>query len=139
MIIDASNLVLGRILSYVAKQAIEGQEVIILNISKAVISGNKKNIIAERKVKLRTRTLASQDKGPTHPRRPETYAKRALRGMLPYKTPKGKNAYKRVKIYADIPEEYSDKQYQKISMADASKLKCNYMLLEELSKEIGGI
>jgi len=58
---------------------------------------------------------------------------------LPYKTPKGKNAYKRVKIYADIPEEYSDKQYQKISMADASKLKCNYMLLEELSKEIGGM
>jgi large subunit ribosomal protein L13 len=59
--------------------------------------------------------------------------------MLPYKTSKGKCAYKRVKIYADIPEEYSNKQYQKIPMADASKLKCNYMLLEELSKEIGGI
>ena len=117
----------------------EGQDVIIVNISKAVISGSKKSIVAERKVKLRTRTLASQEKGPTHPRRPETYAKRALRGMLPYKKPKGKTAYKRVKIYPDVPEEYSDKQYQKISTADASKLKCNYILLEELSKEIGGV
>lgn len=117
----------------------EGQEVIILNISKAVISGDKKSIIAETKIKLKTRTLASQDKGPTHPRRPETYAKRALRGMLPYKKSKGKKAYKRVKIYPDVPEEYSDKQYQKISTANASKLKCNYILLEELSKEIGGL
>jgi large subunit ribosomal protein L13 len=117
----------------------EGQEVIILNISKAVISGDKKSTIARAKVKLRTRTLASQDKGPTHPRRPDTYAKRALRGMLPFKKPKGKNAYKRVKIYTDIPEEYSDKQYQKISTADASKLKCRYILLEDLSEEIGGV
>ena len=89
--------------------------------------------------------MASQDKGPTHPRRPETYAKRALRGMLPYKKPKGKNAYKRVKIYNDVPEEYSDKQYQKISTADASKLKCEMAhveyqkRIEELSKEIGGV
>jgi hypothetical protein len=59
--------------------------------------------------------------------------------MLPYKKPKGKNAYKRVKIYPDVPEEYSDKQYPKISTADASKLKCHYILLEELSKEIGGV
>jgi large subunit ribosomal protein L13 len=118
---------------------LEGQEVIILNISKAVISGDKKSTIARAKVKLTTRTLASQDKGPTHPRRPDTYAKRALRGMLPYKIPKGKSAYKRVKIYTDIPEEYSDKKYQKISTADASKLKCRYILLEDLAKEIGGI
>ena len=82
----------------------EGQEVIILNISKAVISGHKKDTVARAKVKLSTRTLASQDKGPKHFRRPETYAKRALRGMLPHKIPKGKNAYKRVKIYSDIPE-----------------------------------
>jgi len=126
-------------LSYAAKQALEGQEVIILNISKAVISGDRKSTIARAKVKLTTRTLASQDKGPKHSRRPETYAKRALRGMLPHKQPKGKNAYKRVKIYTDIPEEYSDKQYQKISTADASKLKCRYILLEDLSKEIGGV
>lgn len=117
----------------------EGQEVIILNISKAVISGHKKDTVARAKVKLSTRTLASQDKGPKHFRRPETYAKRALRGMLPHKIPKGKNAYKRVKIYSDIPEEYSDKQYQRISTADASKLKCRYILLEDLSREIGGV
>ena len=117
----------------------EGQEVIILNISKAVISGDKKSTIARAKVKLTTRTLASQNKGPKHHRRPETYAKRALRGMLPYRKPKGKNAYKRVKIYTDIPEEYADKQYRKIPTADASKLKCRYIMLEDLSKEIGGV
>ncbi|MBS7622483.1 50S ribosomal protein L13, partial [Candidatus Bathyarchaeota archaeon] len=85
IVIDAANLVLGRVLSYAAKRALEGQDVVLLNVSKAVISGRKQSIVQRAKTRLRTRTLASQDKGPRHPRRPETYARRALRGMLPFK------------------------------------------------------
>ena len=121
-----------------AKKAIEGQDVVILNVSKAVLSGEKRSIIQRAKMKLKTRTLASQEKGPIHPRRPENYARRVLRGMLPFKKAAGKKAYKRVKVYADMPSLYAEKSRQTVPGADASKLRCHYMFLEDLSREIGG-
>ncbi len=138
IVIDATNLILGRMLSYAAKRAIEGQQVIILNVSKAVISGGKRNIVQRAKTKLSTRSLLSQDKGPIHPRRPDNYARRALRGMLPFKKPSGKEAYKRVSVYFDTPSRYAQEPRQTIPGAQASKLKCRFILLEEYSKEIGG-
>ncbi|MGQ9542937.1 MAG: 50S ribosomal protein L13 [Candidatus Bathyarchaeia archaeon] len=139
VVIDATNLVLGRLLSYAAKRAIEGDEVVILNISKAVISGEKRSIVQRAKAKLRTRTLASQDKAPHHPRKPVTYARRALRGMLPFKKPKGKKAYKMVKIYDQPPTVYADAPKQSIPGAEATKLRSSYIYLGELSREIGGV
>jgi large subunit ribosomal protein L13 len=138
IIIDATNLVLGRMLSFAAKRAIEGQDVIILNASKAVISGKRRSIIQRAKTKLKTRTLASQEKGPIHPRRPERYVRRVLRGMLPFKKPLGKKAYKRVRVFADVPDRYAGEPRQKIPAAEASKLRCSYMSVADLSKEIGG-
>ncbi|MEM2106634.1 MAG: 50S ribosomal protein L13 [Candidatus Bathyarchaeia archaeon] len=139
MVIDATNLILGRLLTYAAKRAMEGNEVVILNISKAVISGSKGSIIQKAKVRLRTRTLGSQDKAPRHPRKPTTYARRALRGMLPFKKPKGKKAYKMVKIYDQPPPIYADVPKQNIPGAEATKLRSPYIYLGDLSKEIGGI
>jgi len=139
IVIDATNLVLGRMLSFAAKKAIEGQDVIILNASKAVISGRKSSIIRRAKVKLRTRTLASQDTAPPHPRKPENYVRRVLRGMLPFKKPAGKKAYRRVRVYADVPVTYADEPRHSVSGAEASKLRCHYMMLGDLSKEIGGV
>jgi len=138
IVIDATNLILGRMLSYVAKKAIEGEQVIILNVSKAVISGGKRSTIQIARTKLRTRSLLSQDNGPVHPRRPENYARRALRGMLPFKKPSGKKAYKRVSVYSDMPSQYAQEPRQTIPGAQASKLKCRSILLEEFSREIGG-
>ena len=138
VVIDATNLVLGRMLSYAAKKALEGHEVILLNVSKAIISGEKRSIVQRARTRLKTRTLASQDKGPKHPRRPETYVRRALRGMLPFKKPLGKRAYKKVRVYADMPNDYEQIPREKVPGAEASKLRCPYMLVEEFSREIGG-
>ncbi|TLN00832.1 50S ribosomal protein L13, partial [bacterium] len=129
---------LGRILSYTAKRALEGQDVVLLNVSKAIISGRKQSIVQRARTRLKTRTLASQDKGPKHPRRPETYVRRALRGMLPFKKPLGKRAYRRVRVYADVPSDYQQMPRQNVPGAEASKLRCTYVLVEEFSREIGG-
>jgi len=40
MIVDASNMILGRMVSYVAKKALLGEKVDIVNCEKAVITGN---------------------------------------------------------------------------------------------------
>jgi large subunit ribosomal protein L13 len=138
VIIDASNLVLGRLASFAAKHALQGDEVIVFNAENAVISGTKANIVEEAKRRLKTRTLASQWKAPTHPRRPDTYVRRVIRGMLPRRKPKGSAALKRVRVYIGTPEEYRDKSTVKIPEAEASKLRCPYITVGELSEEIGG-
>jgi large subunit ribosomal protein L13 len=138
VIIDASNLILGRLASFAAKRALQGEEVVVFNAENAVISGTKANIVEEAMRRLKTRTLAAQYKAPTHPRRPDTYVRRVIRGMLPRKKPKGRTALKRVRVYIGIPDEYRDKSAVKIPGADASKLRCAYITVGELSEEIGG-
>jgi len=138
VIIDASNLVLGRLASFAAKHALQGDEVIVFNAENAVISGTKANIVEEAKRRLKTRTLASEWKAPTHPRRPDPYVRRVIRGMLPRRKPRGSAALKRVRVYIGTPEEYRDKSTVKIPEAEASKLRCSYITVGELSEEIGG-
>ena len=136
--IDASNLVLGRVATFVAKHALQGDEVLVFNAENAVISGTKANIVEEAKRRLKTRTLASQYKAPTHPRRPDTYVRRVIRGMLPRRKPKGNAALKRIRVYVGTPDEYRDKPTVKIPEADASKLRCSFITVGELSGELGG-
>lgn len=137
IIIDASGLILGRLASYVAKHALEGREIVIINAEKAVISGKRKSIVQEAKNILGTRTLGSQDKAPTHPRRADLYIRRVIRGMLPRRKSTGADAFKRIKVYIDVPEEFANKPTLKILEAESSRLKNKYIAVEDLSSEIG--
>jgi large subunit ribosomal protein L13 len=137
-IVDASNLILGRMASYVAKKALEGNRVVVLNAERAVISGTKERVVARAKQKLKTRTLGNLEKSPTHPRKPDGYVRRVIRGMLPWKKPHGKEAFHRVRVYIGTPEEYEDRPGKKIAEAEASKLKVPYITVARLSEEIGG-
>ncbi|MCW3975087.1 MAG: 50S ribosomal protein L13 [Candidatus Bathyarchaeota archaeon] len=137
IIIDASGLILGRLASYVAKYSLEGREIVIINAEKAVISGKRKSIVQEAKNILRTRTLGSQDKAPTHPRRADLYVRRVIRGMLPRRKSTGADAFKRIKVYIDVPEEFANKPTLKILEAESSRLKNKYIAVEDLSSEIG--
>lgn len=104
-VIDASGTILGRLASYAAKQTLIGNEIVIVNAEKAVISGKKRRIVNDFKQRLGTRTLGSQKKAPKHPRRPDTYIRRVIRGMLPWKQARGRNAYRRLKVYISTPED----------------------------------
>jgi large subunit ribosomal protein L13 len=137
-IVDASNLILGRMASYVAKQALNGNRVIVLNAERAVISGTKERVVARAKQKLKTRTLGNLEKSPTHPRKPDGYVRRVIRGMLPWKKPHGKDAFHRVIVYTGTPDEYKDRPGKTIADAAASKLRVPYITVARLSEEIGG-
>lgn len=136
ILLDATDQVMGRLASYAAKSALGGNRVVVLNAEKAVISGKKSNIVEEAMRRLKTRTLANQTTAPVHQRRPDLYFRRAVRGMLPWKKPKGKAAFHRVYVFMGVPEEYSKKKAAKVPGADASKLRTSYMTLEDLAKEI---
>ena len=137
-IIDASNLILGRMASYVAKKALNGNRVVVLNAEKAIISGTKERVVARAKQKLKTRTLGNLEKSPTHPRKPDGYVRRVIRGMLPWKKTSGKEAFHRVRVYIGTPEEYRDRPAGKVADADASRLRVPYITVARLSEEIGG-
>jgi len=134
-IIDAKGLILGRMASNVAKRLLQGETIIVLNAEKVAISGKKQHIVTAAKTFLE---VGHPRKGPNHPRRPDRIVTRTIRGMLPYRKPKGRQAFKRLRVYLGIPVELADKKVQTIIEASADKLKSPYITVGELAKEIGG-
>ena len=57
--------------------------------------------------------------------------------MVPYKQPKGKNAFKRLKVFMGIPLEFKNQQLITFEEASSANLKGPHMTLGELAKEIG--
>jgi len=133
-IIDAKGLVLGRMASIIARRLLKGETVMVVNAEKAVISGKKQSKVSEAKTFLE---IGHPKKGPFHPRRPDQIVRRTIRGMLPRKKPKGKQAYKRLRVFIEIPENLKGKEMQTIQEVSADKLKCPYITVGELAKEIG--
>lgn len=133
-IVNADGLILGRMTSMVAKRLLNGEEIIIVNAEKAVLSGKKKSKVAEAKEFL---NVGYPRIGPFHRRRPDRIVRRTVRGMLPYKQPKGKSAYKRLKVFMGVPDDLKDQKMETLEKAQARKLKCPYFTVGELAKEIG--
>jgi len=134
IIIDAKGLILGRMASIIAKRLLQGESIIVVNAEKAAISGKRLQIVKEAKTFLE---VGHPRKGPFHQRRPDRIVRRTIRGMLPRQKPKGRQAYKRLKVYLGAPMEFEDKEIQTILEASAEKLKSPYITVGELAKEIG--
>jgi large subunit ribosomal protein L13 len=134
VIIDANGLILGRMASSVAKCLLQGESVVILNAEKAAISGKRQHIVQDAKTFLE---VGHPRKGPLHPRRPDRIVKKTIRGMLPYRKPKGKAAFKRLRVYLGAPAEFEGKESKTIAEASADKLKSPYITVGELAKEVG--
>lgn len=105
-IIDAENAIMGRLASYVARQALRGEEIIILNSEKAIITGNRKNIQKEF-LEGRGRVGSGQE-GPKISRSAEKILKRTIRGMLPHRSKRGIDAMKRIRCYSKTPREFEN-------------------------------
>ena len=96
IIIDCEGGIFGRVCSLAAKKALEGNKIVVVNCEKAVITGNKKNII-EKYSNLRKKGGYSL-KGPKYIKIPYQMLKRGIRGMLPdHRGGIGKEAFKRIK------------------------------------------
>ncbi|KON32238.1 hypothetical protein AC478_00790 [miscellaneous Crenarchaeota group-1 archaeon SG8-32-3] len=133
-LVDADGLILGRMASVVAKKLLNGEKIIVVNAEKAVISGKKKNKVAEAKEFLE---VGAPKRGPFHYRRPDRILRKTVRGMVPFKKPKGKNALKKLKVFISVPEDLKDQQLMSIEEAQAAKLNGPYFTLADLAKEIG--
>jgi len=137
--IDASDHVLGRLASKVAKLALMGYEIHIVNTEKTVITGKKEFVLSYLKHKILER--GDWYKGPFYPKRPDKVVKRVVRGMLP-KNWRGRVALKRIKTYVGVPDELKDKDFDKFKDAlvnekiRKTKRKIWYVYLEDVVKYI---
>lgn len=141
---DATNKILGRFCSIIAKKALLGEYIVIINAKDAIISGRKEDIHEKYLAKLEISTATNPRRGPFHERRPDTFMRRVIKQMLPRKKLRGKEAIKRVHLYiSDIPERFK-KKYQtlvpnEVNNVDKTRLSYynRYITLEDLCQRIG--
>ncbi len=133
-VVDGEGLILGRMSSKVAKKLLNGEEVIIINAEKTVISGKKKSKIAEAHVFLE---VGAPARGPFHYRRPDRIVLKTVRGMLPMKQPKGKRALANLRVFMGVPEELKNQKPEVLPDAQSLKLKGPQFTLGELAVQIG--
>jgi len=134
-VIDATNLKVGRLASYVAQDALKGETINIINAEKAVVTGTKSNILERFRKK---RSVGSRYHGPFYPKRADRIVKRVIRGMIPYKKKSGREALDRIKTYLGVPPEFENEKAITIEGADRGVMeKRLYMSIDELARLIG--
>jgi len=134
MIIDATDLIVGRLATVVAKKALLGEKIDIVNCENAVMTGSRREVLAKFKQK-RDRGVPLQ--GPYYPRQADRIVRRVVRGMLPYKQAKGEQAFKNVMCYLGVPAGMEGKP-ETIESANVKKVpNMKYLRLSEISKQIG--
>lgn len=131
--IDADNTIYGRLSTYIAKSLLNGEEVVVVNAGKVVVTGGRDFVLQKF---LRMRDIGSVRKGPYYPRTPERILRRTIGDMLPKKTTRGKEALKRCKVYATIPAELQGKEFQKLEKYQNEKVN-GFVTLAEVAKIMG--
>tara|TARA_Y100000310_G_scaffold207084_1_gene207545 strand:+ start:135 stop:554 length:420 start_codon:yes stop_codon:yes gene_type:complete len=95
---DGEGAILGRLGTQVAKELLKGNEVVVVNSAKVIISG-RKEIVVEKITRKQQMGRGGSMKGPKYPKSADRLLKRMIRGMLPWDRAKGKEAYKRLKCF----------------------------------------
>ena len=114
LVYDATDKILGRLASLVAKQLISArkagreQRVIVYNAEHAVVSGPRTRVLANYDGKYK---LNHARKGPFYPRMPDQILKRTVRGMLPYqKNSSGRGALRDLRVMIGKPSNLSGEE-----------------------------
>ncbi len=137
MIIDGEGHILGRLASVISKNLLDGEEIVVLNAEKIMITGSKDWAYAKYKQRVDRASISNpRDLGPKYPRRPDDIFRRTVRGMLPFKKSKGRKAYKGLKAFVGVPSEYDDVELERVPEAEFQNIKKG-IELGEISKLLG--
>ena len=133
MIIDATDLKVGRVATVAAKAALKGEQVTIVNCEKAVFTGKKTDVVEKYRARYQR---GGPHWGPYQPRMADRFFRRIVRGMLPTQTERGKQAYKRVMCYIGNPNEEKAESIKDAHIDNSQTLK--FVTVKEVCKELGG-
>lgn len=130
-IVDGRGCILGRVASQVADRAIEGERIAVVNAEDLIVTGDEADVVA----KYKERADLASDRGPYYPKRPDRIAKRTIRGMLPYKRPRGRQAFERIRVYVGNPFETDGEVVEGTTLDRLSNIR--FIELGEVSEQIG--
>ncbi|RLM57340.1 50S ribosomal protein L13 [Halobellus sp. Atlit-31R] len=131
VVVDARNCIVGRVASEVAQKALAGEAVAIVNAEDAVITGSEEDVMST----YRKRANVGSDRGPHYPTRPDGMFKRAVRGMLPYKEQRGREALSDVRVYVGNPFDEDGEAIDGTTLDRLSNIK--FLSLGEISENLG--
>merc|ERR1712165_647083 len=117
VVIDGRGHLMGRLCSIVAKNILTGNKVVIVRCEGINMSGNfYRNKLKYLKF-LRLRCNVKPSRGPFHFRAPSKIFWRTVRGMVPHKSERGKEAMKRLQTFEGVPPPYDKKKKMVIPSA----------------------
>jgi large subunit ribosomal protein L13 len=132
LVVDARDCILGRVASQVAEQALEGERIAVVNAEASVITGREDQLVE----KYQKRREIGSDRGPAYPRRPDRIFKRSVRGMVPHKRPRGREAIENVRVYVGNPYDDADPEIlEGTSLDRLSNIK--FVQLGDISDALG--
>ena len=131
VVVDARDCIMGRVASQVAETAMDGQTVAVVNAERAVITGREEQITE----KYKKRVDIGDDNQYFYPKRPDGILKRSIRGMVPHKTNRGREAFENVRVYVGNPHDKDGEVLEGTSLDRLSNIK--FVSLGEVSEELG--
>ncbi len=135
VVIDAQGAVVGRLGARVSKMLLAGKQVEIINADKAVMLGSlssaKERFLSRRGQKNKR----NPEESPKWPRAAHLLLRRMIRGMLPWSSRRGRDAYHRLKV-SSSSQGAEQQKAQSIKEA-SSDGKHGMFTLGQLCKEVG--
>lgn len=133
-VLNAEGRSVGRISSEASEKALKGKKVRIINSEKAVVTGNKKEILEKYREKFNLRNIGNPEKAPkTVSRRPDLFMKKTVKGMIPENKRKGKKAIRRIKAYINNPENLESKNKE----SNKQKKDKNHITVKKICEKLG--
>ncbi|NYZ74905.1 50S ribosomal protein L13 [Candidatus Micrarchaeota archaeon] len=136
MIIDATDTVMGRLSTQVAKLLLKGQSVDVVNVEQTVLSGEPKKIVERYRKRRGMQNKGNPEHSAKWPRRPDYLFKRVVQGMLP-KNRTGEIVLHNLTAHVGVPKELAEENAEKLKTKSASKLQCRQITLKELCQRLG--
>ncbi|NHN58275.1 MULTISPECIES: 50S ribosomal protein L13 [Halorussus] len=131
VVVDARDCILGRVASKVAQRALDGERVAVINAEDAVITGSEEDVMST----YEKRAELGSDSGPYYPKRPDMIFKRSIRGMVPYKKDRGREAFENVRVYVGNPFDEDGEVLEGTSLDRLSNIR--FVQLGEVSENLG--
>lgn len=114
ILVNAENRVVGRISSFAAKKALQGEQVTVVNAEKAVISGSREFAMQRLKTRLDLVKKGNPEGGAKYSRMPDRVLRMAIRGMLPWKHQSGRDAYKKIHVFIGVPKQFEGGKFTEL-------------------------
>lgn len=105
IVVNAQGHVAGKLATFVAKNILEGQKVIVINTEYLVLTGPIERSVGKFTRYLNKRRLTKPENGQKHHRSPSMFFRRIVRRMVPKRIVRGQKALTLLSTYESCPDD----------------------------------